>query len=87
MSNLVYKIRCGGSDNKQCERVYVGTPGTKLKTRIAAQGTALSNHCRDFKNNPDFEYFIYKNRNDRKLEKLLKKKYTSNKMKNKSIYI
>lgn len=68
MSNLVYKIPCGGNNMEQCEKVYVGTTGTKLKTRIAGHRhdqkyrnynlttkTALSTHCRDFNHYPDFE--------------------------------
>lgn len=68
MSNLVYKIPCNGNDNEQCDKVYVGTTGNKLKTRLAghktdqkyrnyntSQKTALSSHCRDFNHYPNFD--------------------------------
>ena len=57
-SNLVYQIPCGGDGADLCQRVYIGTTGSKLKTRLAAhksdqkavnkpleQKTALAAHC------------------------------------------
>lgn len=85
MSNLVYKIPCGGNDIEQCEKVYVGTTGTKLKTRIAGHRhdqkyrnynsttkTALSTHCRDLNHYPDFENtFILNTENYKKRRYML----------------
>lgn len=57
-SNLVYEITCNGDDADLCQKVYVGTTKTKLKTRISShksdikniskslnQKTALAAHC------------------------------------------
>lgn len=57
-SNLVYKIRCNGDKSNVCQKVYVGTTKTKLKTRLSGhksdvkaidrpmeQKTALAAHC------------------------------------------
>ncbi|XP_075167527.1 uncharacterized protein LOC142239619 [Haematobia irritans] len=66
--NLVYEIKCDGNDQQSCEKVYVGTTGNKLKTRIAGhksdyklrgnniiQKTALANHCATQKHIPNFD--------------------------------
>lgn len=67
-SNLVYEIPCGGDGTDICQRVYVGTTGSKLKTRLAnhksdqkarnrplEQKTALAAHCTVTNHKPIFE--------------------------------
>lgn len=67
-SNLVYKINCNGDGTNNCQKVYVGTTKTKLKTRLAShksdlnavnkplsQKTALAAHCAVTGHRPDFK--------------------------------
>ncbi|XP_075157504.1 uncharacterized protein LOC142230761 [Haematobia irritans] len=67
-SNLVYQIKCNGDGSDICQKVYVGTTGTKLKTRISShksdhkardkpldQKTALATHCTQTGHNPNFD--------------------------------
>ena len=57
-SNVVYEIRCQGDGTNNCDKVYVGTTKTKLRTRISSHKsdqkcrskdtmpkTALAEHC------------------------------------------
>ena len=66
-SNVVYRIKCKGDKSNVCQKVYVGTTKTKLKTRISAhksdqkalykpieQKTALAAHCTKTGHTPDF---------------------------------
>lgn len=66
-SNLVYRIKCNGTKTDICQKTYVGTTKTKLKTRISShrsdlkatdkpleQKTALANHCAVTGHLPDF---------------------------------
>lgn len=67
MPNIVYKIPCKGNGTELCDKVYIGTTGNKLKTRIAghksdqkyrsinSRKTALSSHCFESNHNPHFE--------------------------------
>ena len=67
-SNVVYKIKCNGDDADICQKVYVGTTKTKLRTRLSShksdlkchdkpltQKTALAAHCTITGHKPDFE--------------------------------
>lgn len=67
-SNLVYEISCNGDGHNVCEKVYVGTTKTKLKTRLAShrsdqkaqnkpleQKTALAAHCTTQGHTANFE--------------------------------
>ncbi|XP_075161781.1 uncharacterized protein LOC142234502 [Haematobia irritans] len=67
-SNLVYQIKCNGDGSDICQKVYVGTTGTKLKTRISShksdhkardkpldQKTALATHCTQTGHSPNFD--------------------------------
>ena len=67
-SNVVYEIKCKGDETNVCSKVYVGTTGSKLKTRLSAhksdqkarnkpieQKTALAAHCTITGHSPDFE--------------------------------
>lgn len=67
-SNLVYKIKCNGDKSDICQRVYVGTTKTKLKTRLSShrsdqkalhkpieQKTALAAHCTTTGHKPNFD--------------------------------
>lgn len=67
-SNLVYEIGCNGDGHTVCEKLYVGTTKTKLKTRLSShrsdqkainkpleQKTALSAHCTLKGHTPNFE--------------------------------
>ena len=67
-SNLIYKITCKGKENEPCNKVYVGTTKSKLKTRISGhksdlkirtqnvqQKTALATHCSQLTHSPDFD--------------------------------
>lgn len=66
-SNIVYKIRCNGDKSDICQKVYVGTTRTKLKTRVSGhksdqkaidrpleQKTALAAHCTLTGHTPNF---------------------------------
>lgn len=68
-SNLVYEISCNGDGHNTCQKVYVGTTKTKLKTRLAShrsdqkarnkpleQKTALAAHCTTQGHTPNFEH-------------------------------
>lgn len=68
MSNLIYRIKCTGKDNNNCNQEYVGTTKNKLKTRLAGhksdfknrdknsiQKTALSAHCAEKQHTPDLD--------------------------------
>ncbi|XP_075163280.1 uncharacterized protein LOC142235916 [Haematobia irritans] len=57
-SDVVYKIKCNGDELNTCNKIYVGTTKTKLKTRLSGhksdvkaidrpleQKTALAAHC------------------------------------------
>lgn len=65
-SNVVYKIPCNGDGSNICEKVYIGTTKSKLKTRLAAhksdhktskgktdQKTALADHCATHGHSPN----------------------------------
>lgn len=67
-SNLIYEISCDGDGNNVCDKIYVGTTKTKLKTRLAShrsdqkaknkpieQKTALAAHCTIEGHKPNFE--------------------------------
>ncbi|XP_037826543.1 uncharacterized protein LOC119614495 [Lucilia sericata] len=67
-SNLVYEIKCNGDETNICQKVYVGTTKTKLRTRLSShksdlrtldkplnQKTALAAHCAITGHQPDFE--------------------------------
>ncbi|XP_075163350.1 uncharacterized protein LOC142235985 [Haematobia irritans] len=67
-SNLVYQIKCNGDGSDICQKVYVGTTGTKLMTRISShksyhkardkpldQKTALATHCTQTGHSPNFD--------------------------------
>jgi len=66
-SDLVYEIKCNGDGNNMCNKVYIGTTKTKLKTRISAhksdqrkridetQKTALADHCTKAGHNANFD--------------------------------
>lgn len=67
-SNVVYKIPCSGDGTSICNKVYVGTTKTKLKTRLSShksdqkaidkpieQKTALAAHCTLTNHKPHFE--------------------------------
>ncbi|XP_073847788.1 uncharacterized protein [Musca autumnalis] len=67
-SNVVYKIKCNGDATSTCEKVYVGTTKTKLKTRLSGhksdqrvknkpieQKTALAAHCAVTGHTPDLK--------------------------------
>lgn len=67
-SNLVYKISCNGDKTNICQKTYVGTTKSKLKTRLAShksdlkavdkpleQKTALAAHCTLTNHTPNFE--------------------------------
>ena len=65
--NLVYKINCKGNDIEDCNGIYIGTTGNKLKTRLSGHKsnfkklkdnknkTALALHCYEKNHTPDFE--------------------------------
>ena len=67
-SNVIYRIECSGNSKDTCNKVYIGTTKSKLKTRISAhksniklldnrnsiQKTALATHCAQNKHVPDF---------------------------------
>lgn len=67
-SNVVYKIKCNGDGSNVCNKVYVGTTKTKLKTRLSGhksdqkakdkpleQKTALAAHCATTGHTPNFK--------------------------------
>lgn len=67
-SNLVYRIKCNGNGSEICNKTYVGTTGTKLKTRLAShksdlkakdkpmeQRTAISAHWAVSGHTPDLD--------------------------------
>lgn len=67
-SNLVYKIQCKGDGSEICQKVYVGTTKTKLKTRLSSHKsdlkafdkpienkTALAAHCALTGHKPNFD--------------------------------
>ncbi|XP_075148807.1 uncharacterized protein LOC142238661 [Haematobia irritans] len=67
-SNVVYKIKCNGNDSDTCQKVYIGTTKTKLKTRLSGhksdqkatdkpleQKTALAAHCTLTGHKPNFK--------------------------------
>ena len=67
-ANVIYQIDCKGNDTEQCNKLYIGTTKSKLKTRISAhksniklidnnnpqQKTALATHCAKSNHTPDF---------------------------------
>lgn len=66
-SNVVYRIECDGQEHNSCNKVYVGTTKTKLKTRLSShksdlkalnrppeQKTALAAHCATTGHKPNF---------------------------------
>lgn len=67
-TNLIYRIPCKGNESNTCDKMYVGTTRTKLRTRLAAhksnyntrknnveQKTALAAHCAVTDHSPDIE--------------------------------
>ncbi|XP_058983463.1 uncharacterized protein LOC131804504 [Musca domestica] len=67
-SNVVYKIKCNGDGSNVCQKAYVGTTKSKLKTRISShksdqktitkpieQKTALAAHCQQEGHTPNFK--------------------------------
>ncbi|XP_067613386.1 uncharacterized protein [Eurosta solidaginis] len=67
-SDVIYKINCNGDGSHVCDKVYVGTTKSKLKTRISGHKsniknrdnpndnkTALTQHCRTTGHSPDLE--------------------------------
>ncbi|XP_058981910.1 uncharacterized protein LOC131805779 [Musca domestica] len=66
-SNVVYKIACNGDETNICQKVYIGTTKTKLKTRLSGhksdqksdkpleQKTALAAHCTLTGHRPNFK--------------------------------
>lgn len=66
-ANVIYKIPCNGDGSNTCQKVYVGTTKSKLKTRISShksdhktrrpvdQKTALAAHCSDLNHAPNFD--------------------------------
>lgn len=67
-ANVVYKIKCDGDKSNLCDKVYVGTIKTKLKTRLSSyksdikactrpleQKTALAAHCALTGHKPNFD--------------------------------
>lgn len=67
-SNVIYKISCNGDESNVCNKVYVGTTKTKLKTRLSShksdqkatnrpieQKTALAAHSALTKHKPNFD--------------------------------
>ncbi|XP_067628785.1 uncharacterized protein [Eurosta solidaginis] len=67
-SDLIYKILCNGDGSHVCDKVYVGTTKSKLKTRISGHKTniknrnnpndgktALTQHCRETGHSPNLE--------------------------------
>ncbi|GBP08837.1 Katanin p60 ATPase-containing subunit A-like 1 [Eumeta japonica] len=68
MSNVVYRIPCGGNGAEECGEVYIGTTKNKLRTRLAghksdqkyrttnlSHKTALTAHCVRLNHFPKFE--------------------------------
>lgn len=65
--NVVYKIKCAGDETNICQKVYVGTTKSKLKTRLSGhksdqktdkpleQKTALAAHCTMTGHKPNFK--------------------------------
>lgn len=67
-SDVVYKIPCNGDGSHVCNKVYVGTTKSRLKTRICAHKsnvknrdntsenkTALTQHCSETGHAPDLD--------------------------------
>ncbi|XP_075167655.1 uncharacterized protein LOC142239767 [Haematobia irritans] len=67
-SNIIYKIKCKGDKSNLCQKTYIGTTMTKLKTRLSShksdikatdkpmeQKTALAAHCAQTGHKPNFE--------------------------------
>lgn len=67
-SDVVYQIMCNGDESNVCQKVYVGTTKTKLKTRLSShrsdqkafnrpleQKTALAAHCTLTGHKPNFD--------------------------------
>ena len=67
-SNVIYSIKCNGDKQDQCNKVYIGTTGNTLKTRITGHKsdfrcrnnnninkTALITHCKENNHEPDFD--------------------------------
>lgn len=67
-SNIIYQITCSGNEQTTCNKIYVGTTKSKLKTRISGhktdqktrtntsqQRTALATHCTQHSHTPDFD--------------------------------
>lgn len=66
-SNLIYQIPCNGDGSNACDKIYVGTTKSKLRTRLAAhksdykrrgtleQKTALAAHCARHSHSPNIE--------------------------------
>ena len=67
-SNIIYQISCKGNQHETCNKLYVGTTKSKLKTRISGhktdqkirthnfqQKTALATHCAQAAHSPDFD--------------------------------
>ena len=66
--NVIYRIKCKGNEEEPCNKLYVGTTKSKLKTRISAHKsdiklldstatqhkTALAAHCAKSHHTPDF---------------------------------
>lgn len=65
-TNLVYRIPCNGDGSNTCDKLYVGTTRTKLRSRLAAhksnyntrnnykeQKTALASHCAETGHSPN----------------------------------
>ena len=67
-ANVIYQIDCKGNDTEQCNKLYIGTTKSKLKTRISVhksniklidnnnpqQKTALATHCAKSNHTSDF---------------------------------
>ena len=65
-NNVIYKITCKRYGTENCNKMYVGTTESKLKTRLSAHKTdvklrynqnktALSSHCAITNHVPDFD--------------------------------